>query len=749
MKICHFEIQNFRKLVATRIDVADQTTLFVGANNSGKTSAMTALRLFLVHPEQFALNDFTVSHFAPLNEIGKNWLDATDAPTLNDWISLLPSLDVWLDVAGDELHYVSSVLPYLDWVGGKLGVRLRLEPKDVGELWKRFLQARKEVCETQSMIPEDSTHLKSVKLWPESLVDFIGRDMKGLFTVRTYVLDPVKLELPIDGLAKPQELPGDALPVDGTPLDGLLRVQEIGAQRGFSDEEKATGKEDDPSIFVKRKLSIQLKKYYEKHLNPFDRPSLADMGALHAIEGAQSVFDEKLEECFEKALSEVQDLGYPGVTDPEIKIMTCIRPVEGLNHDAAVQYKVVPEGDENSPHLPEHFNGLGYQNLISMIFQLMGFRDGWMRSGKANKDLTPIEPILLVLVEEPEAHLHAQVQQVFIKKAFDVLRKHELLGENAKLSTQLIVSTHSSHVAHEINFAFLRYFRRLPAGMHGSTVPISAVINLSEVFGNADDTQRFVTRYLRAQHCDLFFADAAILVEGPAERMLVPHFIRSEQFKFLNHSFVTILEIGGSHAHRLKPLIEHLGLTTLVITDLDAYNANNKTSVLPELGKDQVTTNATLKTWVPAIDNIDALLASTDARTKIMDQLFAVRVAFQTQVGATVNGDNGNSIGSTFEDALVLENVEFFRDMPGDGLARAFREAIEVSSTVSALRAALFSILHSKAKKAELALDILEAANMHNLKPPTYIAEGLAWLQDRLEQRFVAINTQAAEVTPQ
>ncbi|MCC8628519.1 AAA family ATPase [Xanthomonas vesicatoria] len=48
MKIRHIEIANFRKLQAVRVDLTDDTTLLVGANNSGKSSAMLALRRFLV-----------------------------------------------------------------------------------------------------------------------------------------------------------------------------------------------------------------------------------------------------------------------------------------------------------------------------------------------------------------------------------------------------------------------------------------------------------------------------------------------------------------------------------------------------------------------------------------------------------------------------------------------------------------------------------------------------------------------------
>ena len=76
-----------------------------------------------------------------------------------------------------------------------------------------------------------------------------------------------------------------------------------------------------------------------------------------------------------------------------------------------------------------------------------------------------------------------------------------------------------------------------------------------------------------------FFADAAILVEGPAERMLVPHFIRNK-FTDLDRSYTSFLEIGGSHAHRLKPLIETLGLLTLVITDLDSIEKDSTGKVM-------------------------------------------------------------------------------------------------------------------------------------------------------------------------
>ena len=181
-----------------------------------------------------------------------------------------------------------------------------------------------------------------------------------------------------------------------------------------------------------------------------------------------------------------------------------------------------------------------------------------------------IELLHLVLVEESEAHLHVQVQQVFIKKAYEVLRNRRELENSSSLITQMIVSTHSSHIAHELDFSCLRYFRRAPTTQK-EKIPMATVINLSQTFGDHDNTSKFATRYLRTTHCDLFFADAAILVEGLVERMLIPHFIR-EKFTRLDQSYISLLEIGGAHAHRLKPLLDTLGILSLIVTDLDSIH---------------------------------------------------------------------------------------------------------------------------------------------------------------------------------
>ncbi len=132
-------------------------------------------------------------------------------------------------------------------------------------------------------------------------------------------------------------------------------------------------------------------------------------------------------------------------------------------------------------------------------------------------------------------------------------------------------------------------------------------------------TKRFVKRYLKATHCDLFFADGVIFVEGQAERILVPHFIR-HHFPELSRRYVTLLELGGSHVHNFRDLVDALGIATLIIGDLDATVATKITdkngqestrwkSARPEQGKAQQTANSVLKEWHPQKKLIDELAA--------------------------------------------------------------------------------------------------------------------------------------------
>lgn len=753
MKIAHFDIQNFRKLKNCRVELADDCTIFVGANNSGKTSAMDALIAFLKKSKRKELTtrDISLINWPNINKIGEQWVEGDGKQpnlSLTPWRQLFPTLDVWLEVDESQIHYISHILPTLDWDGGLLGVRLILEPKDPESLYKAYLQAYKSAEETiKAHDLNDSGASLNLTLWPRDMHDFLDRKINEYFTVNFYVLNPELINE-----KEPQQFTEWMEPLEGDPFEGLFKIDIINAQRGFSDPNT------DGAGHNNRRLSTQLRDYFDKHLDPAELPEVSDLEALEAMERARVVFDEKLKTSFSKAITELEQLNYPGFNDPQIVLSSRVNPLEGLNHESAVQFRVGGTKDYVGQELclPEKYNGLGYQNLISMVFNLIRFRDEWMRVGKAAKrqsnSTSPIEVLHLVLIEEPEAHLHAQVQQVFIKKAFAVLRNHPDLLSNKQFTTQMVISTHSSHIAHESDFTGLRYFRR--ESFHKEKgMPSSFVVNMSTTFGekrrrNDKDlsesmrneevaTAKFAKRYLKTTHSDLFFADGVILVEGAAEKMLVPHFIR-EHYPDLDKSYISILEIGGSHAYRLKPLIETLGIPTLVITDLDSAGKSSKVKTLPKRKEGQITGNNTLKNWVPKIDNIDDLLALEEV-DKIDNK--KVRVAFPSATKVQYKPEPGGIDGGplyeeaipyTFEDALVLANLKLFREMINTtGLIKKMVEAVRKSSLDEAC-ADMFEALSKSSKKAEMALELLFSVEPKSLVPPHYIENGLEWLQEKV-----------------
>src|SRR5690606_24780316 len=98
-------------------------------------------------------------------------------------------------------------------------------------------------------------------------------------------------------------------------------------------------------------------------------------------------------------------------------------------------------------HLPEHYNGLGYMNLISMIFEI----EILVHEFKREKDKKPAD-INLLIIEEPEAHTHPQMQYVFIKNIKKLLGEGIKRNDGEKRDLQYIISTHSACLVADSDF---------------------------------------------------------------------------------------------------------------------------------------------------------------------------------------------------------------------------------------------------------------------------------------------------------
>ncbi len=729
MKIRSVNIRNFRKLKNCHIDFGNKETVFVGANNSGKTSAISAIVWFLKNTEKFTLKEFTAINWAKIDALGDKWIekDPVDEVLLNPhlWDDIVPAMDIWLNVEDGEQYRVNHLIPSLTtWEGKIVGVRGQYVPKDIKKLYTDYKEAKRKAQSLQST--EEWKKAASPELFPKNLCDFLGKgsNLRDYFDVNYYIIDPA---IEPTEEEKVQITPDNAL--DKNPLEELIRVDAILASRDFSDPEGQTDSDIDT-------LSKQFQQYYKNSGQENEDLTPEELGLVAGVAAANKTYDEKLTKTFETPVKELKNINYPGFQNPEIKISSRIQIEEAIKHDSAVQFAIQGMDDLT---LPEKYNGLGYRNLISIYLKLMDFREKWLRSLTEGKS---IEPIHLVFVEEPEAHLHAQAQQVFVKKAFEALCNNQIIKDYPWLQTQLVLSTHSNHVVNEIDLNCMRYFKRVVDA--GDKIPISKVVNLLSTFGkDSEETRHFVTRYIRLTHCDIFFADAVILVEGPAEKILVPSFLSKAG---LDTYYISVIEVNGRHAHSFRGLIEKIGIPALVVTDIDATETvveegkEIHKAVITAKCKGFKTGNPSIKNWLPDKELIDDLL-SLDENAKTVGN---VRIAFQTPESVKWDKDKDEETEIcpyTFEDALIMANLELFRQkgLKKMGEVTTIANLLSKSDNAVNLQERIFAKLESKSgfQKADFAISLLYKEDFEDLKAPKYIQEGLLWLKHQLDIKGV------------
>lgn len=722
MKITSFVLKNYRRLADVTLVLDDKKTVLVGANNSGKTSCIGALHTFLKSPDNLRVRDISKQNWKEIQALGEQVeLEFPDSKKMeelsNNLVSLLPSLDIEITAEASEAYKVRDVLPDLEWCGGALSVRITYEAVDISKLCREFADMRDVV----------SQHGSEVSLWPKDLCDFLekGKNFSKLIKQKHYILSKEQV-LTEEGEPTTKET---LQPLKSEALKKLIRVNVISEQRGLGAEDNTDQK---GPYSEKQRLNKLLREYYERILNPEDFPETDDLSVLGQQQKLEKDFTDRLNTQFEVPLKELEDMGYPGIGgNPTVEISAKISGTDALQKSSSVRYRFDKMEEE---FLPESYLGLGYQNLIYLTFRLLEFRDKWMRVGKSASSESNaeerIEPIHLVLLEEPEVNLHAQVQRVFVSKAYNTLRNHpdlrdkETGADKSEYQTQLVISTHSSHIIDNMDFKDLRYFQRNNAST-SITMDHTSIANMSELFANAKDELQFVRKHLKLTHCDIFFADGVIFVEGQAERLLVPEFI-ARNFSGLSNRYISMLEVNGAHTHKYRELIEKLGVATLVLTDLDSVDSTGG-SCFPQKNSDQKTNNDTLKNWHPKKEVLDDLVDLPKEDNATTSQGAPLYVAYQKPT--KISGKD--ILSRTFEDALILANFEneYFQKKPK---LKAAKDAHEDDSKL--LSESLYGYVKGL-KKGDFAFDCLFylAENETNrFTPPEYISDGLTWLEKQL-----------------
>lgn len=520
MKITKILIKNFRLLEDVELCLGDCTTLIVGRNNSGKTSLTELFRRLLDEEKtsQFKLEDFSLGVHEQF------------------WIAYA------MYKSGKEEAEIRKILPMIT---ATINIEYEKD-EELGPLADFVIDLNEKCTTTQAII---SYELAAGKISP--FFTELNDTNKNAFFKNIKERIPKLFEICIEA-QDPNDVTNRQL-LKISHLRSVLQFAFINAQRALDD---ATYKEKAVLGKILEKLFISATS---------ETASEADQTTAAALMSAAETVQEQINNEFNdqlKNLAPTFDLfGYPGLTDPKLMTETVLEVERLLSNHTTVGYL-----GENGLKLPESYNGLGPRNLIYILLKLYAFFKEYMNR-------QPASGVHLIFIEEPEAHLHPQMQSVFIRKLEEICYQFgHRYNDGKPWPVQFVVTTHSSHIANEASFECIRYFLAKKR-QKGSHLYKTDVKDFCKGLSTEEEASKeFLHKYMTLTRCDLLFADRAILVEGATERLLLPEMIR----KFdelggekLGNKYLTIMEVGGAYAHLFFKLIDFLNLRTLIITDID------------------------------------------------------------------------------------------------------------------------------------------------------------------------------------
>ena len=541
MKIKTIQISGFRKINDSILNMEESITVIAGANNSGKTSIVELFNLVFNSKGKFCCDDFPVLEC-------QRWCN-TIFPIFNAQFSsgntketIIASIIEQINTAPEDTNKSLLISPIevkiqVDYDPDNDDIRnfadyiMELEPNNNSfyfiyrfeldiNLFIRSIDAEYEKLYSRfrNLTGDDEKDSEKIRIIKEMLIYLYADSCKenAYFSDKTFC---------------------NVVSIDQvSTFKSLFNYQNIMAGRTLDDESS-----DRAKILSKNMIDIASQEDNWKNLIR----SLPDK-IKQPIEDAQ--IQQELRrtsvETLGHTIEQISQTNGGQAGNIAIDMEVTEEAVQSLLKSVtSAKYQV------DNIYLRESSQGLGYSNLIYIHLQL-------------EKYIKTIDPFLVnfFVIEEPEAHMHPQMQNVFSRYLFEYY--------NQRHAIQGFVTTHSHEVVRNVNMSQLRVLRQ--------TETFSC--NLFDLHEFVEDIRlheelkgliEFYDWFYTINFPDIIFADKVILYEGDTERMLIKHALSSEEFKTLRNQYISYVQVGGAYAKNYKPILKFLNIKSLIITDLD------------------------------------------------------------------------------------------------------------------------------------------------------------------------------------
>lgn len=540
------KIMNYRQLQSVELDMQDSLTVLAGPNNSGKTTLISVLKgMFCDKKLGFSYSDIPIS-------LSSMWLDKTvpvfqkimleydkekgvqkiiDEMTDNNKFSNDYTMDnfqaqiqVDYDPDNDNIQYFADYLMDLDDTKHSFYFIYTYEPsitafeKGLNERYDRMAARVRDIANPGCIEKETKFYFlkeELLRIYCNAVIE------KCYFCNSNYKNENLMEVASFKSLFNFQNIPAMR----------ELDDNESDSSKGISKRVIALLKDNDTWVEATKKLPDLL------------MADIEDSGAKKEIKNSSiKSLDDTIRDISKTSGGHIGKLQLE-MDVKEQDVEEFIRRITRAKYDV--------EG----LLLNEESQGLGFSNLIYLHMRLEEF----YKSIDKNK-------VNVFFIEEPESHMHPQMQNVFVRFLKNYYIDKKLQG---------LITTHSNEIARVVGLDSLRVIRQTEKSK-------SELFDLSKFrtsikekkIENLDDESEFLLTnffdwFFEIGYSELIFADKAILYEGDSERLYIRKLIKLPEFSTLNDSYIAYIQVGGAYAHNYLPMLRMLKMKTLIITDLD------------------------------------------------------------------------------------------------------------------------------------------------------------------------------------